>query len=368
MNRAQSEALHARVRAFVAASERGPVDERVFDALACDIARAQAEHCAAHARLYDAVSVDAKELLFADDIPAVPTDAFKLARIATHPPEDDARVFRTSGTTAGVRGEHALRTTETYDAIALAFGRKMLVPDGGEFRVLVLSPPPDEMSDSSLVHMCALFGEAFGDGATWLAPGGVVATDQLARGFAEAKKADQRVLLLGTSFAFVHLLDEVGERVLAAPAGTRVMQTGGFKGRSREVEKEALRAQIARALAVDERVVVAEYGMTELASQAYTTSLREHLGLDEPRGPFVYAPAPTMRVTAVDPETLAPLPRGRQGLARIVDLGNVDSAVAVQTMDLVREVPGGFELDGRAPGAPPRGCSLAIDELAGRGR
>jgi hypothetical protein len=68
----------------------------------------------------------------------------------------------------------------------------------------------------------------------------------------------------------------------------------------------------------------------------------------------------------VDPVTLAPVPDGEVGLAKIVDLANVDSAVAVLAQDRVRRVPGGFELLGRAPGAAPRGCSIAIDEILGR--
>ena len=73
-----------------------------------------------------------------------------------------------------------------------------------------------------------------------------------------------------------------------------------------------------------------------------------------------------VRVSAVDPVTLAPLPDGEIGIARIVDLANVDSAVAVQTADRVRVLPEGVELLGRAPGAPPRGCSIAADERLGR--
>jgi hypothetical protein len=72
-----------------------------------------------------------------------------------------------------------------------------------------------------------------------------------------------------------------------------------------------------------------------------------------------------MRVTPVDPVSLAPVAEGDVGIARIIDLANVDSAVAIQTQDLVRRRPGGFELLGRAPGATPRGCSLASEELLG---
>jgi hypothetical protein len=79
----------------------------------------------------------------------------------------------------------------------------------------------------------------------------------------------------------------------------------------------------------------------------------------------VYAEPPWARVVPVDPETLAPVGAGAVGLARVEDLANVDSAVVVLAQDRVRRVPGGVELLGRAPGAPPRGCSIAIDEMLG---
>jgi hypothetical protein len=195
----------------------------------------------------------------------------------------------------------------------------------------------------------------------------------LTRACAEARAAGDPALVLGTSFAFVHLLDATprGARSLALPPGSRVMQTGGFKGRSREVEAGELRLQIAAAFEVPASHVVAEYGMTELSSQLYEGTLAASLGaLGAPSEPGIYCPPPWVRVTAVDPLTLLPAPRVEgvtTGLARIVDLANVDSAVAVQTSDVVAISEAGIRLLGRAPGATPRGCSLAIDAMLSRG-
>jgi hypothetical protein len=77
----------------------------------------------------------------------------------------------------------------------------------------------------------------------------------------------------------------------------------------------------------------------------------------------VYFEPPWLRVVPVDPVTLEPVAAGEVGIARIVDLGNVDSAIAIQTQDRVRRSGAGIELLGRAPGATPRGCSLAIEEF-----
>jgi hypothetical protein len=138
------------------------------------------------------------------------------------------------------------------------------------------------------------------------------------------------------------------------------MQTGGFKGRSREVDAPTLRRHIAEAFGLSLAMVIAEYGMTELSSQLYQPGVRDG---DEATH---YVAPPWLRVTAVDPTTLAPLAPGEVGLARFDDLANVDSAVAVLTMDRIRLDPeGGVALLGRQPGAVPRGCSLSLEPIMG---
>ena len=114
------------------------------------------------------------------------------------------------------------------------------------------------------------------------------------------------------------------------------------------------------------RDVVSEYVMTELSSQ-----FSEPLPM---RGPaVVFVEPPWARITPVDPDTLELVKDGEVGIARITDLLNVDSAAFVLAADRVRRVAAsalpngsGFELIGRSPGAPPRGCSIAIDEILGR--
>ena len=144
-----------------------------------------------------------------------------------------------------------------------------------------------------------------------------------------------------------------GGRV-ALPAGSVVMPTGGFKGRSREVAPDAFHALLGARLGVTRGQIVGEYGMTELSSQAYEAH-------GEGAAPGTYRAPPWMYVSAVDPATLAPLPKGKVGLVRVVDLANLGSAVAIQTSDLGRVTDAGFEVLGRAPGAAPRGCARALD-------
>jgi hypothetical protein len=144
------------------------------------------------------------------------------------------------------------------------------------------------------------------------------------------------------------------------------MHTGGFKGRSREVPSDELRAAIASAFGIAAEAVVGEYGMTELSSQLYEGTLRATAGLPAPAARHgVFVPPPWLRVAPVDPETLVPVPAGEVGILRFEDLANVDSALAVQTADRGRLVDGGVELLGRLSGAPPRGCSLIVAEQLG---
>jgi Acyl-protein synthetase, LuxE len=363
----ESDALHARARAFVRAFEAGERMPESFDALACDLARFQASRVPGYAKLCRARGVDVAGLARAGDAPAVPTDAFKMTRIAAFPEESTHVTFRTSGTTVGARGAHAMRDAGTYDAAALAFGRWALAAGfRGRVPVLVLGPPPREATDSSLTHMNALFVQHLGTPAsereTYFVQDDVldiVALDE--RIVRTMAIGESPVLVLATSFALVHLLDALEGAPFRLPKGSRVMQTGGFKGRSREVDGERLRRDVARAFHVDERAIVGEYGMTELSSQFYEATIARPAA-----EPWVYVEPPWARVVPVDPVTLAPVPKGKIGVARIEDLMNVDSAFAVLAADRVRRVGGGFELLGRSEGAPPRGCSIAIDEILGR--
>jgi hypothetical protein len=363
---AASDALHRRVRRFMSESVRGAEPPEPFGALACDIARLQAAHGTGIERLLAARGLEPGSLVGADDIPAMPADAFRLRRVAVHPPEDDEVVFRTSGTTSGARGEHAMRVTDTYRWAARLWGAVMLWPDVVRAGVAALAPASDAAGGSSLGFMLELFGRVLGGATAWAVDDGAVDVRVVRR--AAELAAGERVPLLvaGASFAFVHLLESLDGERLALPPGSRAMLTGGLKGKSREVAPEALRADVARALGLSPAALVGEYGMTELGSQAYEGVLRAERALPPPAGEHgIYFSPPWMRVSAVDPETLLAVEPGREGLARIVDLANVDSAVAIQTADRVREVGGGFELLGRAPGSPPRGCSIGIDEILG---
>lgn len=285
---------------------------------------------------------------------AVPTDVFRHVRVAAHPQSEDARRFLTSGTTHGTRGTHALKDLSLYDraaqnAAAHALFRGLTAP-----RLVVLAPHPDARPESSLSYMLGRFATWFGGGTHWVMPDDRV---DLAALSAALRDANEPVVVLGTSFAFVHAEDALGDARFALPPGSRLMQTGGFKGRSREVAPDVLRAALADRYGLEESHVVAEYGMTELSSQMYEDTL---LADGEPAR-RLWVPG-WVRTTVVDPEGLRPVPDGEVGILRIDDLANLDSVAAIQTSDMAIQHGDRIELLGRAPGAVPRGCSLAVEE------
>jgi hypothetical protein len=344
-----ADALHARVRGAIAS---GDVP---FAELARAIAAFQATHVGGYARLCRARGVDPATAPL-EQLPAVPTDAFRVTRIASFAPELEAAVFRTSGTTAGARGAHPMRTLATYhDAAMHGAASTLFAPFGDRVRIIAIAPSATDAPDSSLARMLAWFIEERGDARSCF-----VRPDEPDAAIDTLERAalDGPVLLLATAFAYVHVIDRLNGRTLPLPRGSRAMQTGGFKGRSREVEATALRAMIATAFEVPRAEVVGEYGMTELTSQLWATP---ESGSDERR--WLYRAPPWMRVIACDPATLRPLPTGARGIARIEDLGNIESAWAIQTADEVIVHGDRVEILGRLPGATPRGCSLAIEEL-----
>jgi hypothetical protein len=173
---------------------------------------------------------------------------------------------------------------------------------------------------------------------------------------AEAMDAGEPVLLVGTAFSFVELLDWLAARARAVrlPAGSRAMETGGYKGRSRSLPRNELHAGIGRTLGIPPADVISEYGMSELSSQAYD----RRIGSAEEVRRFRFPPWARIRI--VSPETLAEAAIGETGLVEVVDLANVRSVLAIRTEDLAVRREDGFDWAGRSPAAEPRGCSLLV--------
>jgi hypothetical protein len=292
-----------------------------FEALALEVFAFQFANCATYRAYCEHVQRTPATVAHWTEIPAVPTSAFKDFALTTFPLEEAVAEFHTSGTTRGQPGKHYFKTLEFYDAAA----RPNFIAHLGDVPVLSLIP---EDRHSSLAYMASLFRpQPFRTDVT------------------------EPVIVLGTAFGFMNLFDT--GCVARFPAGSRAMETGGYKGRSREVPKRELHRLIRERLGIEQ--VINEYGMTELSTQFYDSQPGSDIK-DVPRW---------ARVQIIDPVTGTEAAHGQPGMIRVFDLANLGSAMCVQTEDLgVRHADGRFEVRGRMAGAEVRGCSLNAESLS----
>jgi hypothetical protein len=236
-------------------------------------------------------------------------------------------------------------------------------------KMLFLTPPPEAAPHSSLAHMFECVRREFGgpgSSFTGRVDASGAWTLDLVRTRADlvqAAEANTPIALFGTAFNFVHLLDDLAAHPLPRmlPAGSRVMETGGYKGRSRAVPKAELHAMLARHLGVRADYIVSEYGMSELSSQAYDGAIRGAEPRVSDHGALrVFQFPPWARAQIISPESGREVEEGETGLIRVYDLANVRSVLSIQTEDLGIRHGTGFELIGRASLAEPRGCSLMM--------
>jgi hypothetical protein len=347
--------LAIRIARFIDRCADGARDDATRDALLSELSLEQATRVEPFRRYLQ--GENRRPRAFAT--PALPTDVFRFARIASHPPAQDIRTFRTSGTTTHARGEHPFRDLSLYDRAARNAASYALFPEASRVRLCILAPSEHEAPDSSLSYMLARFVGWFGAGtSSYVWRDGALRTDLLIDTLLAAQARREPIALLGTSFAFVHAHDELGERAFRLPAGSRIMQTGGFKGRSRSVEPSEMLELLHARYGVPHDHIVQEYGMTELSSQLYESPL---MAAGTQAGRHFWVPG-WVRAQPIDPITLEPVEGDDIGLLRIDDLANIGSVCAIQTGDLARRSGDGIVLLGRAPGAVARGCSLAVEE------
>lgn len=250
-------------------------------------------------------------------------------------------VFRSSGTTASARSRHPVRDLGLY-ARASEAGFRHFFPDG-DYAIFALLPNYLQAGDSSLVQMVRHFILTFGtpDSGFYLDD-----FDALRAGLVAAMERRERILLIGVTYA---LLDFAASHGLVLPPDAIVMETGGMKGRRKEMVRAELHAELMAGLSVPR--IYSEYGMTELLSQAYTD------GSERFRCP------PWMRCVVTDlylPGVV--LPPGETGRINLIDLANLHSCAFIRTDDLGRShADGSFEVLGRLDHADLRGCNLLVD-------
>ena len=325
----------------------GPLPDRRWEEMACELFCWQFARVPEFRRLCEGHGVSPATLRSWREIPAMPQQLFKRAKLFAHGDSKAAAIYETSGTTTGEPGRQYLLRTDIYEAVCVAGARRIGLLDHGP-EVHFIAASPREAPHSSLSAMFGFWNRAAAKhhGRFWMS----------AEDFEELRSLLTRtrkpVALCGTAFGFVHFLDSLAGCELPLPRGSWLLETGGFKGRAREIPKPELYAQLARTFRVPDRAIWNEYGMSELSSQAYARGAR---GL--------HSTPPWARVLVVDPATGREVAPGREGLVRWIDLANVDSVLALQTLDRAQRTSNGFRLIGRLSRTEPRGCSLGVEDL-----
>ena len=278
------------------------------------------------------------ELLGESEMQFVPIRFFKDFELRSGGEWEPQAIFRSSGTTGEATSRHFVRDLALYDRAALAGFRQFY--GEGEWAIFALLPNYLERGDSSLVHMVKEWITAFG------LPGSgfyLYNFEALRQGLAEAAESGERILLIGVSFA---LLDFAESHGFALPPDTVVMETGGMKGRGKEMTRSELHRLLADAFSLEK--IHSEYGMTELLSQAYSTGNQR------------FQCPPWMRIGITDPYNPAKkLPFNEVGRINVIDLANLHSCAFIATDDCGLVHPdGSFEVLGRLENAELRGCNL----------
>ncbi len=385
--------LALQVAGFIQNSEGSGVEEpdQEFNRLACELFAAQFDANPAYRAYCESVGKHPSMIGQWSDIAYVPTTAFKDLEMTCLAAEERQNCFLSSATTGQARSRHfhSAESLRLYE-ISLSAWYKQFVADAfetseeddasrspdGKFGVVALTPPPESAPQSSLVHMLGVVVQEFGArdsifvGAIDTDGSWRLDTDRFLYAIRKSMCANRPLVLFGTAFNWVEVLDFLESRNIRyrLADGTRAVETGGYKGRSREIPKGELRNRMTQRLGIRPENIIGEYGMSELSSQAYETqdSSGNASGFEFP---------PWARARIISPETGLDAADGEPGLLQILDLANVASVCAIQTGDLAVAPKRGlqpassqnsspsrgvnsFHLLGRAPKTESRGCSL----------
>jgi hypothetical protein len=330
----------------------GPIDETAWNELAVELFAWQFARVPAYRRLCLAHGVTPKNLASWRDIPAVPQQLFKRERLFAHGSARPAVIYETSGTTTGEPGRQHLLSSDIYRAVSVEGARQAdLFRLDPEFHFL--TPSATEAPHSSLSAMFGFWQKAArATGPRFWLRQGRLELERFRETLTAPIKAGRPIALCGTAFSFVLLIDAWADLApLRLPRGSWLLETGGFKGRTREISKAELYARLAQTFSLRDSAIWNEYGMSELSSQAYARGIS---GL--------HRTPPWARVLVCDPSTGRGVGPGKRGLIRWIDLANTDSVLALQTLDVAERTDEGFRLIGRLPRTEPRGCSLGVED------
>jgi phenylacetate-coenzyme A ligase PaaK-like adenylate-forming protein len=317
----------------------GIASEKEFNDLALETFRYQYERNEVYRDYVDTRRVDVRRIGRVEDIPFLPIEFFKTREVVCGnvPPQ---AVFRSSGTTGMVRSRHLVLDLTVYHH-ALVRGFTRCYGDPSDVQFLALTPTPEQAPDSSLVYMI----QQLMDLSSSPENGFFLASHSgLSARLRQRRARGRKVVLIGLTYALLDFAaDYPGDYEPLI-----VIETGGMKGKRKEVTREELHATLCPAFGCER--IHSEYGMTELLSQAWS------------QGDGRFSTPPWMQVLIRDAsDPLSYLGPGETGGINIIDLANRDSCSFIETEDLGKlHFDGQFEVLGRFDAAAQRGCSLLL--------
>ncbi|MFD2245221.1 acyl transferase [Pontibacter ruber] len=312
-----------------------------FTELALQLFQYQAQHNEVYKAYISHLHVAPQQVTQLEHIPFLPIEFFKTHDVKTGTFEPEV-TFYSSGTTQMTRSRHFVSHLNWYTyTTRLIF--EQYYGSLQDYVVLALLPSYLEQGGSSLVAMVDYFIQQTGqeEKGFYLHEHG-----KLLQAMQHARQRGKKVLLIGVSYALLDWAARLhGKEDFS---GVTIMETGGMKGRRREMIREELHAHLKQGFGVD--AIHSEYGMTELLSQAYSL------------GDSIFRPGYTMRVLLRDLNDPFDVNHNlRSGGINVIDLANVDSCAFIETKDIGRSHDnGGFEVLGRFDNSDIRGCNLMV--------
>ncbi|ELR69562.1 Long-chain-fatty-acid--luciferin-component ligase [Fulvivirga imtechensis AK7] len=314
------------------------VNKSNFDELALNIFQYQAVANPVYRSYIENLGINPTHVKEVKQIPFLPISFFKTQQVTTGSWAAEA-VFESSGTTGQVTSKHFVKDKQFYLKNAHYIFR-YYYGDLSQFHILALLPSYLERVNSSLVMMAEHFIELTGSSYSGFYLNN---HDQLLETI-ERINDNRKILLIGVSFALLDLAERYNPNL----SGVIVMETGGMKGRRKEMIREELHNELKEGLNVEK--VHSEYGMTELLSQAYS------------HDQGVFHTPQWMKIILRDVNDPFDLDvRKSSGGINIIDLANIDSCAFIETQDVGKMSPGGgFEVVGRFDNSDIRGCNLMV--------
>ncbi|KEQ30068.1 acyl transferase [Pedobacter antarcticus 4BY] len=310
-----------------------------FEQIALDIFRFQAKNCNPYAQFIKNLGVSPEKIDCLAKIPYLPISFFKTHKIVSTA-IDPVRIFTSSGTTGQQQSRHYVTDLSLYEkSFNLAF--EQFYGNPGDFCILALLPSYMEREGSSLIYMVdSLLSQSKHPASGYFLHNHQELYEQLIA----LKNARQQTILIGVTYA---LLDFLEKYQIDFPE-LIIMETGGMKGKRKEMVREELHAVLKQGFGVP--AIHSEYGMTELLSQAYSL------------GEGIFECPQWMKIVLRDTNDPLSLVHGNQtGGINIIDLANINSCAFIATQDLGRVYSNGtFEVLGRFDNADIRGCNLLI--------